>query len=132
MRGLATGLVVLAVIATSGCKDLDPPPPPPFQFYVKVESDPGHPVSGAIVARNTKQLGTTGPEGRTMLTIAGAEGEIIDVSIRCPEGLQSPSKPLSIRLTRIADKSKAPEYGVVCQPTLRRVVVAVKAENGPN
>jgi hypothetical protein len=117
---------------SSGCKDLDPPPPPPFQFYVKVDSDPGHPVAGAIVSQNKKQIGNTGPDGRAMLTIHGAEGAIVDVSIRCPDGLQSPTKPLSIRLTRIADKSKAPEYGVACPPMLRRVVVAVKADNGPN
>jgi hypothetical protein len=44
----------------------------------------------------------------------------------------SPSKPTSVRLTRFADKSKVPEYTVACPPMLRRVVVAVKAENGPN
>jgi hypothetical protein len=132
----AYSLLVVAAAASavvsSGCKDFDPPPPPPFQLYVKVESDPGQPVAGATVSRNKTVLGNTGPEGRTILTIAGAEGEIVDVAVKCPDGLQSPTKPLSIRLTRIADKSKAPEYAVSCPPMLRRVVVAVKAENGPN
>lgn len=123
---------VACAIVSSGCKDLDPPPPPPFQLYVKVESDPGQPVAGAIVSRNQKTLGNTGADGRTILTIHGTEGEIIDVNVKCPDGLQSPSKALSIRLTRIADKSKAPEYSVACPPTVRHVVVAVKAENGPN
>ena len=39
---------------------------------------------------------------------------------------------MSIRLTRLADKTKVPEYQVACPPMLRRVVVAVKADNGPN
>jgi hypothetical protein len=67
-----------------------------------------------------------------MLTLKGAEGETTDVTIKCPDAFMSPSKPTSICLTRFADKSKIPEYSVSCPPMLRRVVVAVKAENGPN
>lgn len=117
---------------TSACKDLEPPPAPPFQIFIRVDSDPGHPVPGATVSRNSKTLATTGPDGRGMLTVSGAEGETTDVNIKCPDAFMSPSKPTSIRLTRFADKSKIPEYTVNCPPMLRRVVVAVKAENGPN
>jgi len=77
-------------------------------------------------------LGTTGLDGRAMLTLAGAEGETTDVTVKCPDQFTSPAKPTSIRLTRFADKTKVPEYRVSCPPMLRRVVVAVKAENGPN
>ena len=129
---LAIALVLGAVSGTSGCKDLDPPPVPPFQIFIRIDSDPGHPVAGATVSRNAKLLATTGLDGRAMLTLAGAEGETTDVSIKCPDAFNSPAKPTSIRLTRFADKSKIPEYGVTCPPSLRRVVVAVKAENGPN
>lgn len=125
-------LAALAAVSASGCKDLEPPPPPPFQIFVKVESDPGHPISGATVTRNNKILGTTNPEGRAMLTLTGAEGETTDVTVKCPDAFMSPSKPTSIRLTRFADKTKVPEYTVACPPMLRRVVVAVKADNGPN
>ena len=117
---------------TSACKDLEPPPTPPFQIFIRIDSDPGHPVQGATVSRNAKTLATTGPDGRGMLTVNGAEGETTDVNIKCPDAFMSPSKPTSIRLTRFADKSKIPEYTVNCPPMLRRVVVAVKAENGPN
>jgi hypothetical protein len=122
--------ISVAVIA-AGCGNLDPPPPPPFQFYVKVESDPGRPVAGAAVMRDSRQIGTTNTEGRAILTVTGREGDVTDVSVKCPPDLQSPPKPLSVRLTRIAE-SKAPEYGVSCPPTVRRVVVAVKADNGAN
>jgi hypothetical protein len=67
-----------------------------------------------------------------VLEIAGAEGEITDVTVTCPEGFQAPARPLSIRLTRLAEKEKLPEYAVACPPSVRRVVVAVRAENGPN
>jgi hypothetical protein len=84
------------------------------------------------VMRGQKQIGTTGADGRAILTVTGQEGDVTDVAIKCPADLQSPSKPLSVRLTRIADSNKAPEYGVPCPPMLRRVVVAVKADNGAN
>lgn len=124
--------LALSAMATSSCKDLDPPPPPPFQIFIRVEGDPGRPVPGTTVVRNNKTLGTTGPDGRTMLTLKGVEGETTDVNIKCPDAFTSPPKPTSIRLTRFADKSKVPEYSVICPPMLRHVVVAVKADNGPN
>lgn len=131
MKLPSAALVVLGVAASSGCKDLDPPPPPPFQFYVKVESDPGRPVAGANVARaNNKTPTQTGPDGRAMLTITGAEGDVVDVFVKCPETFTSPGNPISVRLTRPADKSRIPEYSTACPPSLRKVVVAVKAENG--
>jgi hypothetical protein len=135
MRFVFTTLAALTaglVTSMSGCKDLDPPPPPPFQIFIRIDSDPGHPVAGATVSRNSKVLATTGPDGRGMLTLTGAEGETTDVTIKCPDAFNSPQKPTSIRLTRFADKTKVPEYTVNCPPTLRHVVIAVKAENGPN
>jgi hypothetical protein len=128
----AIAFLGLSALATSSCKDLDPPPAPPFQIFIRIDSDPGHPVTGATVSRNSKALATTGPDGRAMLTLNGAEGETTDVTVKCPDAFTSPTKATSIRLTRFADKSKVPEYTVSCPPSLRRVVVAVKAENGPN
>ena len=125
-------LAAAAAVTSSGCKDLEPPPAPPFQIFIRVDSDPGHAVANATVSRNNKVLATTTAEGRAMLTIAGAEGETTDVMVKCPDNFMSPTKPTSIRLTRFADKSKVPEYTVSCPPMLRRVVVAVKADNGPN
>ena len=125
-------VIGVTALGPAGCKDLDPPVAPPFQIFVRVESDPGQRVTGATVSRNSKVLGTTGPDGRAMLTVNGAEGETTDVTVKCPDAFMSPQKPTSIRLTRFADKTKVPEYSVMCPPTLRRVVVAVKADNGPN
>lgn len=131
-RPLLAAFVGAFAIAGSGCKDLEPPPPPPFQIFIRVESDPGKPVVGATVMRNNKLLATTNQDGRGMLTLTGAEGETTDVVVKCPDAFTSPSKPTSIRLTRFADKTKIPEYTVSCPPMLRRVVVAVKADNGAN
>jgi hypothetical protein len=124
------GALVALTFVGAGCAE--PPRPDPFTIWVKVESDPGKPVQGASVSRANRLLGTTNTEGRATLKINGVEGEITDVAVTCPEGFQSPTKPLSIRLTRLAEKSKVTEYGVTCAPSMRRVVVAVRAENGPN
>lgn len=126
---LVLGLALLSAM-TAGCTE--PPPPDPFQISIKVESDPGKPVPGASISRSNKLLGTTNVEGRVNLKIGGVEGEFTDVTVTCPEGFQTPLKPLSVKLTRLADKTKVTEYAVSCPPAMRRVVVAVRAENGPN
>ena len=131
MRALPVALCT-ALATASSCKSFEPPPPAPFQIFVRVESDPGRAVPGAVVTRNDKALAATGADGRALLTLPGAEGEITDVTVKCPASFQSPAKPVSLKLTRLADKTKIPEYSVACPPTLRHVVVAVKAENGPN
>lgn len=133
MRPFAVGrplLFLSGALVLGGCAE--PPPPEPFQVSVKVDSDPGKPVVGANISRANRPLGTTNAEGRALLKIGGVEGEITDVTVTCPEGFQTPTKPLSIRLTRLAEKSKVPEYAVQCPPAMRRVVVAVRADNGPN
>ncbi|MBX3225740.1 MAG: hypothetical protein KIT84_30815 [Labilithrix sp.] len=123
-------LVALLAFVGAGCTE--PPPAEPFQISIRVESDPGKPMAGASISRANKLLGTTNAEGRVNLKIAGVEGEFTDVTVTCPEGYQMPPKPVSVKLTRIADKTKIPEYLQQCPPAMRRVVVAVRAENGPN
>ena len=124
---------LVGVVVMSGCgkMSLDPPIPPPFKVAFAVEGDPGHPITGATVSRNDKTVATTGTDGRAELTLTGADGETVDASVRCPEGHTSPARPVSIRLARTGD-GKAPVFKIVCPPTQRHVVVAIKAENGPN
>jgi len=124
---------LVGVVVMSGCgkMSLDAPPPPPFKVAFAVEGDPGHPITGATVSRNDKTVATTGPDGRAELTLNGADGETVDASVKCPDGHTSPARPVSIRLARTGD-GKAPVFKIVCPPTQRHLVVAVKAENGPN
>lgn len=122
----------LALLCTVGAGCTEPRPPDPFQISIRVESDPGKPVANASISRSNKVLGTTNAEGRVNLKIGGIDGEFTDVVVTCPEGYQNPLRPLSVKLTRLADKSKVTEYTVSCPPSMRRVVVAVRAENGPN
>jgi hypothetical protein len=127
--------VALLVVAGTGCKSLssfDPPPPPPFRVAVLVEGDPGNPIAGASIQQSSKVLATTGPDGRAQLTFHGADGDQVDTNVRCPDGFTSPQKPLSVRISRLADGSRAPEFRVSCPPSMRHVVVAIRTDNGAN
>jgi len=102
-----------------------------FEIAIHVESDPGLPLAGATVVRNGRDLVATDAQGRTRLVLEGFEGDMVDFMIRCPPDFQSPIKPVSVVLHRLADKGRLPEYSALCPPTTRKIVVAVRAENGP-
>jgi hypothetical protein len=114
------------------CSSFEPPPPAPYEVVVKVESDPGRALPGADVLLENTRVASTGTDGTATLKLKGNEGETMLFQVKCPEGYQSPSKPISITLRRIASPSKRPEYGASCPPATRTVVVAVRADNGPN
>ncbi len=125
-------LVISAAVALSGCKLLEPPPAPAYESTVKVEGDPGQPLAGAKITYKGQKIGTTNNEGRLKLRLKGAEGEVFDLIVACPSGYQSPAKPLAVTLRKVAEQGARPEYKVSCPPTTRTVVVAIRAENGPN
>ena len=125
------GLAALAVLPTA-CKNFEEPPPPPFQVAILVEADKGTPLLGATVTRTNKEIGKTDEKGRAILTFRGEDGDQLDVYVKCPEGFDSPTKPVTVALKRLADPKRLAEYPVLCPPAERRVVVALRTENGPN
>jgi hypothetical protein len=127
-----TAFVILGVLAIlgSGCgKQLDAPPPPPFKVSIKVDSDPNHPLVGARVLHQDKEVGLTQPDGRALVQLKGNEGDIAQLVIKCPDSNQQPP-PITVALRRLADQKMA-EYSIQCPPLVRRVVVGVRADNGP-
>ncbi len=122
---------MLPVLAVA-CSSFDPPVAAPYEITVKVESDPGRPMPGAEVLQQNTKVAATGIDGTTGLKLRGSEGETIMFTVRCPEGYQSPSKPIAVTLRRITGPMRRPEYATACPPTTRAVVVAVRAENGAN
>jgi hypothetical protein len=131
-RLFQAGLLVLAAAPLGACDKFDTPPPPPFDLIVRVESDPGHAVPGANIVRNGKTLASTAPDGRAQVRLTGNEGDSVEVFVKCSDDFQSPAKPVLLALHRMTDKTKLPEYTAACPPSVRRVVVAVRAENGAN
>jgi hypothetical protein len=126
---IAASLPILLLLSCSG---VSTPQKPPLEVVVRVESDPGQPLSGADVLFNGKVIATTDDQGGAKLVLEGNEGDSYEVSVRCPDGYQSPTKMLFIPLHRLVDNSKPPEYDVQCPPTKRTAVVAIRAENGAN
>lgn len=132
-NGVRFGSTLLfAALACAGCGADASKQKPPLEVLVKVDGDPGQKLEGATLHYNGKVIATTGKDGAALLTLNGNEGDTYDVSIKCPTGYQSPQKPITIPLHRLADPTQKPEYEVSCPPTTRTVVVAVRAENGPN
>lgn len=127
MRSLL-GLALVAACGVMSCQQ--PVPTPPFQIYMKVDSDKGRPLPTATISLGDKMIGTTDHEGRALLTIPGAEGMVVNVNVKCPDGFQSPTGSTPVRLTRLIEKGKVPEFHVECPPTVRKVIVAVRADNG--
>lgn len=103
---------------------------PTFPVVVRVDSDPGVPLPGASVVRQDRVIGQTGPDGKLAITFQGTEGDVLEVKVQCPANFVSPTGSMLIPLRRLSD-AKPPEYSAKCPPTLRRVVVVIRAENGP-
>jgi hypothetical protein len=126
---VATGALLLSV--GSGACNLKPEPVAPFEIIVAVSSDPGHPLPGAIIMKGGKEGPSTGADGKVTVKIGGLEGESVDLMVKCPADYVSPVKTLTVLLRRNAG-TKLAEYEASCPPAIRHMVVAVRADNGPN
>lgn len=123
-------LAVASMALGFGCDKFKEQPAEPFEVMVRVESDPNAPLPGAKIVRNGQDVTATGEDGSVKLAINGREGDIYDYFVKCPPEYESPQKPISVALRRVADKKKLPEYDIRCPPTLRRIVVAIRADHG--
>jgi len=118
---------MLVAATAASCQEL---PPPVFDVLLHVDSDPDVPLAGAVVIREGKEVATTDATGNARLNIQGTEGAALDYFVRCPTDYDSPTKPITVILRSVLDKNRAPQWGVICPPQVRRVVVAVRAEGG--
>jgi hypothetical protein len=125
-------LPLLAWPFVVACSALDPVVPPPQEIVVRVTGDPGQPLEGATLQYSGKQLAKSDGNGVAQFKLDGKDGDSYDLQVSCPSGFLSPSKPLQVRIKRLADDTTKPEFDVSCLPTSRTVVVAIRAENGPN
>lgn len=122
-------LVGVGAVYVAGCEQ--PPPPAPFKAVVTVTGDPGRPLFGVPITTGKKEPVLTNTEGKANLLFNGAEGDIREVNVTCPVGHQQVKGSIAIRLTRVVGDA-VPTYAVSCPPLRRKVVVAVRAVNGPH
>jgi hypothetical protein len=130
MRKVLPLLGLVPLVLSCNSKSLEAPPPPTFPVMIRVESDPGVPMPGAQLTRKDQPLGVTGPDGKFSAVLQGTEGDVQEVKVVCPQGFESPTRPIQISLRRLSENRPA-EYSAYCPPNVRRVVVVIRAENGP-
>lgn len=123
--------VALASAACSGSQAEDPTKLA-FAVDVNVTSDPGVGTPGAELVAAGQKLATTGTDGRAHLSLRGAEGDAVEIAVKCPSGFQSPADPIGVSLRRLSAGSRAPSFVARCAPLTRTVVVGIRAEGGPN
>lgn len=124
-------LALFAFLSCSGCGSSEHTRHD-YPFLVRVESDPGRPLPGVLLSRAGKPLGASDAAGTIRLNARGREGETLAFEIRCPAGHRQTNEPLSVVLRTRTEQSKIPEYLLRCPPLKRTLVVAVRAEHGPN
>ena len=70
-RPSRSAALLAGVVLVAGCGGTSGPDP--FTISIKVESDPGKPIAGATISRETRLLGTTGADGRVTLRLPGVD-----------------------------------------------------------
>jgi len=132
MRAKILALLFGAPLFVGACRrdQLEAPPPPVFPVVIRVDSDPGTPLPGAKVLRKDQVIGVTDAFGKVSGTFQGTEGDVLEVKVQCPDGYETPKSAVPIPLRRLSENRPA-EYSAKCPPTFRKVVVVIRAENGP-
>jgi hypothetical protein len=133
---LAAPLALLALAALLSCSkmgvELDEQKPVPFEVQITVTSDPGQALPGAQIMAGTKVVGKTDAAGSAKVRFGGKEGDQVDLTVKCPADYSSPTTPITIALRHLTPGSRPPLFEARCPPTLRTVVIGVRADNGPN
>ena len=125
--------IVLLACASMGCSDpAVESAKQPFVADVVVTTDPGRGMLGAELVAGGRTLATTDASGRARVSFAGAEGDAIEIAVRCPTGFQSPPETIGVSLHRLAAGSRVPTFAARCAPLARTVVVGIRADNGAN
>lgn len=118
--------LVIACVLASACTAA---PAPIYPVTVHVESDPGVPLAGASVVSAGNARARSDDQGVAYLTLEGEAGARIPLLVQCPKGFRQPSEALSVVLRAEEPGAPAPEYAVRCPPSLRSLVVSVRAQN---
>ncbi len=112
-----------------GCGNVAPPPL--YPITLRVVSD-DHPLPGAAIVINGRELGATDAQGRFRMETIGVEGTAVEVTVRCPNGFQSPAQPLAVVLRSIgqldqSQRGQGIETTAQCPPTQRIAAVVVRS-----
>lgn len=102
-----------------------------YELRVRV-SDSGRPLAGAKLFFGERLVGQSNDQGLVRLAVRGKEGDVVSLGMQCPQGFRTSAKSIEMTLHTLADPNNMPEFAANCQALQRTVVVAVRADNGPN
>jgi len=136
LRFAQVGMTSALLSLSSACSLLDEAPSADSNVSIKVTiktiDDVGVAVARAEVLLGKKSRGLTGPDGSLTVALAGRPGQVAPLTIKCPEGYASPEKTVDVGITELATGSPAPLFEARCTALAHSLVVAIRAENGPN
>lgn len=104
--------------------------PPPASVTLRVTTTRGQPVVGAEVSLQRSVVARSDETGTARLEVRGRDGESFELYVNCPPPLRSPVRPVIVR--RLDIQGGSAEHSAKCEETRRTLVVAVRAENGPD
>ena len=129
-----TGFVALLGWCMVSCAALrpqaEPEPNPRFPLIVQARDEAGQLLANVELQDGKKVVGRTAASGRAELSLSGLEGQIVDLTVACPQGYSAPGKPISVGLRRLSEHSPAPVFETLCVAQLHSVLVGVRAERG--
>jgi hypothetical protein len=99
---------------------------------VDVTSDPGKGLPEVVLKRGPTAVATTDAAGHAKVTVSGQEGDVVELTVECPDGHDSPNEPLTVALRRLSTNARSPRFEARCAPQMRTAVVGVRADNGPD
>src|SRR5271170_1598420 len=123
MNVLPLAAVLASSLLAAGCAS-KPAGLEQKSFSFHVTGDPGKPVAHVGLMVGGQLVATTDAQGVARVTLAGREGDAFDVAVQCPTDFQSPPRPTSVSLHKLAG-DKLPEFDATCLPKARTIVLAV-------
>lgn len=102
----------------------------PYPVLIRVERDPGKPLQGVPILYQGKEVKRTSADGTALLELHKPDGANVELTIACPPDTR-PAEPLKVFVRRV-EGQKYTEQRMYCRPSVRRVAVSVRADDGPN
>ena len=103
---------------------------PTYPVQIVALGDGDKPLAGVQVLSGKRTVGTTDATGSVRLSLEGSEGDVVALSVKCPDTYASPEASLSVGLRHFAEGSPPPRFETHCVPLVRSFVVGIRTENG--
>lgn len=124
-------------LALASCNEVEPPSAQPasgstFPLAISARSESQAAVPGVEISTSKGILGVTDTNGNVRITLHGAEGDKVALTVKCPSQYASPDEPLRVGLRQLGDGKTSARFEVECFSLVHQVVVGLRAENGAN